>query len=104
MVVLYVVGEPLFCVSFQYWSVDAADEAVVFDIGKFGLGCISQLGEGIDNNTENNVEQDCDDDQEESQIKHSPEVETLAILFDGSLCGQILSDTSTTSDTVVDST
>jgi hypothetical protein len=104
VVILYVVGEPLFGVSFQYWSVDSADEAVVFDIVKFVLGCISQLGEGIDNNTENNVEQDCDNDQEESQIKDSPEVETLTILFDGSLCGQILSNTSTTSNTIVDGT
>lgn len=104
MVILDVVGEPLFCVSFQDWSVDSADEAVVFDIVKFVLGCISQLGEGIDNNTENNVEQDCDNDQEESQIKDRPEVETLTILFNGSLCGQILSNTSTTSNTIVDGT
>jgi len=104
VVVLYVVSESLFGVSFQDWPVDAADEAVVFDIAEFVLGGISQLGEGIDNDTENNVEQDCDNDQEESQIKDSPEVETLTILFDGSLCWQILSDTSTTSNTIVDGT
>lgn len=101
VVILDVVREPLFCVSFQYWSVDTADEAVVFDIVKFVLGCISQLGEGIDNDTENNIEQDCDNDQEESQIKDSPEVEALNILFDGSLCGKILSNTTTTSNTIV---
>ena len=41
------------------------------------LRIISHLGECINNDTEDNIQQDCDDEQEESQIVSRPEIKAL---------------------------
>ena len=103
VVVLQVVLEAFFGVSIEYLSVEIANEAEVLDI----LIClrfkVTKLSEGVDNNTKDDVEQDCDQDQEETQIVASSEIESLLVLTDRRLGWKEVSNTTTTSQSVVDS-
>ena len=45
--------------------VNIADETCILDIIRFFNSFLSQLRKSINNNTEDNIEQDCNDDQEE---------------------------------------
>jgi hypothetical protein len=81
--------------------VDVANEAVVPHVIVSLTLVVSQLGEGVDDDTEDDVEQDCDDQEEEGQIVDRPEVETLAVLRDCRLGGQEVADTATTPQTVI---
>jgi hypothetical protein len=98
-----VVLEALLCVPVERLSIDAANEAHILAI-IIGLTLlISQLRKCIDNDTKDDVQQDCDDEQEEGQVVCGSEVETLKVLGCGSLCWQKLADTATTTKTIVDS-
>lgn len=103
MILLSVKLKALSSVSFEHLSIQIANEAKVLDV-LLSLGfLISQLSKCIDDDTEDDVEEDCDDQQEESQVIYRSEVESLLILFDRCLGGQEFSDTTSTSQPVVDS-
>jgi hypothetical protein len=65
MIVLLVELEALLCVPIKLLLINIANEADVLHILDGLRFLISQLGEGIDDDTENDVQQDCDDDHEE---------------------------------------
>jgi hypothetical protein len=69
-----------FTFSLEGLLVGSTDETVVPHVSVGFTLLVSQLREGIDDDTVNNVQQDCDDQQEERQITHSSKVETLSIL------------------------
>lgn len=89
-------------VAVKNLSINVADEACVSNVFQGIIRLVTELGKCINDNTEDNVQQYCDHNQEESKIVHRPEVETLAIFYNSSLCWQVLTDSSTTSETVVD--
>ena len=62
---------------------------------------VSQLSEGIDDNTEDNIQKNCDDQEEEGQIIDRAKVEALAILWYGRLGRQEITNTATTSKTII---
>ena len=69
--------EALLRVPVKRLSIDAANKAhILYVIIRLSL-LISQLGKSINNDTENNVQQNCDDKQEEGQIISRSEVEAL---------------------------
>jgi hypothetical protein len=87
--------------SVELLLLDVANEAKVPHVVVSLLLVVSQLGEGVDDDTEDDVQQDCDDEEEEGQIVDRTEVETLAILRDCRLGGQEVTDAATTSQTVI---
>lgn len=102
VIVLCVEFEALVGVSFKNLPVNIANEAKVVHVLLSLTFLISQLSECIDDDTEDDVEEDSDDDQEECQVICRSEGPTLLILFDSCLGRQELSDTSTTSQPIVD--
>lgn len=102
MILCNVEFEAFVSVSIECLSLKVANEAFVLLIFKHVHLLTSKLGKRINNNTENDVEQNCNDDQEEGQIVNGSEVEPLDILGSCRLCWQELTDSSTTSNTVVD--
>jgi len=74
-----------FRIFVEYGFVNSTDEADVLRVLNNPNVDVSQLSESIDNNSEDDVQQDCNNEQEEGQIVERPEVETLGVLRDGSL-------------------
>jgi len=74
-----------FRIFVEHGFVNSTDEADVFRVLNNPNVDVSQLSESIDNNSEDDVQQDCNNEQEEGQIVERPEVETLGVLRDGSL-------------------
>lgn len=94
--------EALLRVPVKCLSIDAANKAhILAVIIRLSL-LISQLRESIDNDTENNVQQNCDDEQKEGQIIGGSEVEALEVLRCSSLRGQELANTATATKAIVD--
>jgi hypothetical protein len=65
MIILDVELEALFGILIEHLPFMVANEAYVFHVSLGFIFLTSQLGKSINDNTENNVQQDCDDDQEE---------------------------------------
>jgi len=65
MIILDVELEALFGILIEHLPFMVANEAYVFHVSLGFIFLTSQLGESINDNTENDVQQDCDDDQEE---------------------------------------
>lgn len=94
--------EAFLSISIKCLPLKVANEAFVLLIFKHVHLLTSKLCKRINNNTEDNVKQNCNDDQEECQIVNGSEVEALDVLGSCRLCWQELTDSSTTSNTVVD--
>ena len=95
--------KPLIGFSFENLPVQVADEAFVFDIL---ISCgfqVTQLGKGVDDNTEDDVQQNCDHDQEETKIVHTSEIEPLEIGVSCRLGWKEFTNTTTSSQSVVNS-
>jgi len=80
-----------------------ADETDVLYVCHPLLVFFSQFCECVNNNTENDVEQDCFHLKEVRPVKNRLKVPALSILRNGGLCGQELSDSSSCSEAIVDS-
>lgn len=65
--------------------VNSTDETDVFGVINNPNVDVSKLSKSINDNTEDDVQQDCDNEQEEGQIIKRPEVETLSVFWDSSL-------------------
>lgn len=52
----------------EFWPVEAAYEACVFEGVVFFLLLLSQIAESVDDHTKNEIQCDNDDDEEEEQI------------------------------------
>ena len=65
MIILDVELEALFGILIEHLPFMVANEAYVFHVSLGFIFLTSQLSESINDNTENDVQQDCDDDQEE---------------------------------------
>jgi hypothetical protein len=78
-------------------SVDAADEANISHVKVDGLLEITQLGESINNNTEQNVNHDDDDQNMEGAVKHKFDKEHLTVVICNRKCG--ITDTTTRAET-----
>jgi len=65
--------------ALQSSSRQAADEALVDLVAIVDVPLSTQLSEGIDDDTEDHVEQDGDDYQEESQVVHQSNVVGLLV-------------------------
>ena len=78
-----------------------ANEALVPLVFHPGRVLVSQLCKGIDDDTEDNVQQNSHNQEEERQIEDGAEVEALRVRIDSRLRGQELADTAATSQSVV---
>ena len=65
MIIIDVELEALFGILIEHLPFMVANEAYVFHVSLGFIFLTSQLGKSINDNTENDVQQDCDDDQEE---------------------------------------
>jgi len=97
MIIVNMKLKALFGILIEHLPFMVADEAFVFHVSLGIVFLTSQLGESINNNTEDDVEQNCDDDQEECQIINSSEVESLDVFLGSGLSWQVFSDTTTSS-------
>lgn len=60
--------EAFFRIPFKSWFFNSANEANILCVVYNSNIDISQLCESIDNNTENNIQQNCNNQKEERQI------------------------------------
>ena len=97
VVILSVVLEALLGISVKSLSADTANEANILAVIVSLTLLVSQLGKCIDDDTEDDVQKNCDDQQEESKIVCRTEVETLSVFRRSSLSRQELTDTTTAS-------
>lgn len=101
VVILLMKLESLFSVFIKNSFVDSADKAgvlrVLYDLKIY----FSQLRERIDDNSEDDIQQNCDNKQEERKIVERPEVEALSVFRNCSLCRKELTDTTTASDSII---
>ena len=88
---------PIQDVSFQ-----TTDEALVFLQVALFIGCRTQLGKSVNNDTKDNIKQNCNHDQEERQVVSKPDEEGVLVLVNVSLGWQELTDTSTHSDAIIE--
>ena len=72
-------------ITIHYLPVNVTYETSVLDVIRFFNGFQSQLCKRINDDTEDNVQQDCDDDQEDREIEDSSEVETLDVFWSSCL-------------------
>lgn len=93
----------LFCVSVEHLPIDIANEASVLDVVVCIGFRVSQLSKSVNDDTEDNVQQNCDHDQEEGQVINCSEIKALDILNDSSLSGQVFSNSTTTSQPIINS-
>mmetsp|Transcript_6821 Transcript_6821/g.10995 ORF Transcript_6821/g.10995 Transcript_6821/m.10995 type:complete len:259 (-) Transcript_6821:7817-8593(-) len=102
MVVEGVVLESFVCVAVKHLPVEVTDEAEILDVFvSLGLE-VSQLCEGVNDNPEDDVQQNCNQNQEETQVVAGSEVEALQIHVHGRLSGQEVTNSSSSSEPVVD--
>lgn len=80
MIVFCVELKAFLSVPVKSLSADAANETNILAVFIGLTFLVSQLCKCINDDTENNIEQDCDDEQEEGQIVGRTEVETLFVL------------------------
>jgi hypothetical protein len=91
------------CVSVKFLLVDVTDEATIFHIFVTGQTLVSELRERINNNTEDDIQQNCDHKQEKCEIDYSSEIESLNIFCGCCLSWKELSNTTSTSNSIIDS-
>jgi hypothetical protein len=103
MIVFLMVLEPFICISVKALLFNTANETQVSCVIDDSNIYVSQLSKGIDDDTENDIEKNCDDKQEERQIVNGPEKESLSICRVMRLGRQEFSDTSSTSHTIINS-
>ena len=87
MIVLLVILEALISISIKSLLFDTTNETNVFGVFNDTDIDVSQLSESINNNTEDNIQQNCNNQKEERQIINRSEVETLSILWSSRLRG-----------------
>ena len=88
--------------SVELLFLDIADKTEVFHIFNSLRFLISKLRKRINDDTENNVEQDCNNDHKEWQIINGSEVEPLNVLRSCGLSWEEITNTTSTSQTVVE--
>ena len=79
--------EALISISIKSLLFDTTNETNVFGVFNDTDIDVSQLSESINNNTEDNIQQNCNNQKEERQIINRSEVETLRILRNSRLRG-----------------
>lgn len=91
----------LLCVPVERLPANTTDEANILAVLVSLSLLVSQLCERINNDTEDDIKKNCDDEQEEGQIVGRAEVETLLVLSCCCLRWKELTNTATTTKTVV---
>jgi hypothetical protein len=103
MIILLMEVKALVCIPIKLLFINIANETSVLHVFVTSLSLISELGKSINNNTKDNVEQNCNNQKEEGEIHYTSEVESLNIFFCSRLSWQELSNSSSTSNSIVDS-
>lgn len=83
VVLCLMVNQVVPCSTLQDRSLQSADEALVLRIVFVLIFISTQLRKSVDNDTEDDVEQDCNYEQEEGQVVH--QADEVGLLVDGSV-------------------
>jgi hypothetical protein len=75
-VLLLDVVEPRLILRLKLESIQAANEAALLDIRLQLIPAISHIRKGVDNDSENQVQQENNDQAEEGQVKEVPDPES----------------------------
>lgn len=102
MIILLMEVKALICIPIELLFINIANEAQVLHIFFASTPLISQLSKCINNNTKNDIEQNCNNQQEKREVHYRPEIESLQVLSSCCLRWQKLSNTSSTSYTIID--
>lgn len=73
------VFKAFFRISVESLLFNTANETKIFCVVKDSYVYISQLCKSINDNTKDDIQENCDDKQEEGQIVNGPKVESLRI-------------------------
>ena len=79
--------EPRRRLPLQLYRLQSANKTAILSVVHVFCGYFAQLGERVNNDAKNDVEQDGDHDEEKWQVEEKPDVEGLIVARDVGLWG-----------------